>query len=100
MGNFDDFIQSVYMFHIQKCGKSNCRTCNFICNLRYVYMENVFSGTSCVENLQNYCRQNYDFFYLICSFLCPIANIEKEKIKLEIKLKETIELWSANTAQK
>ena len=40
------------------------------------------------------------FFYLICLFLCPIANIEKEKIKLEIKLKETIELWSANTAQK
>ena len=35
MGKFDDFIHLVNVFHIQKCGKSNCGTCNFIYNLLY-----------------------------------------------------------------
>ena len=72
-------------------------TCKFICDLRYLYIENILNEVPGVENLQKYCRNNYDFFHVIITFLNAISEMEKEKIKLQIKQKELIEKWSANT---
>ena len=100
MGKFDNFLNVANLYHVKRCRENNCGTYNFICNLRYLYIENLLNKTLDVENFKKYCRNNHDLFYVIITFLHTISDIEKEKIKLEIKLKKTIELWSANTAQK
>ena len=74
-------------YHVEKCGKNDCGTYKFICDLRYLYIVDVLNEVPGVENLQKYCRNNYDFFYVIITFLNTRSEIKKEKIKLEIKQK-------------
>ena len=79
---FDNFLNVVNLYHIEKCGGVDYGTCTFICNLRYLYVETVLHTTSNVENLQKYCRNNYDFFYVIITFSHQILEIEREKIEI------------------
>ena len=62
MGKFENFLDVVNLYHVKRCRKNNCGTCNFICNLRYLYIENVLNKTLDVENLKKYCRNDHDFF--------------------------------------
>ena len=50
-----------------------------------------------ISYFQQYCRQNYVDFYFLSSFLKSLAAIEKERLNLENKLKNTLEQWNANT---
>ena len=43
-----------------------------------------------ISYFQNYCRCNYHDFYYHSKLLKSIAAIEKEKLKLDIKLKNLI----------
>lgn len=55
----DQFINFRLFYHLNRCEKdNNCINCNFITNLRFVYVENLLNGTNGVENCQNFCRKH------------------------------------------
>ena len=77
------------MLQIQKC--SNCY---FICNLRYLCVQNVVTETEYVSELQKLCRLNYSSFYSLYLLLRSLGAIEREHIKLENKFHEVLRIWN------
>ena len=67
----------------------------FLCNIRYIYVEIQVNQTDSVEKLQNVCRHNWQKFYSIQQLLHNLAEIEKERMKLDIKFQEISEKWNA-----
>ena len=61
MGKFENFLNVINLYHVKRCTKNNSGTCNFICNIRYLYIENVLKKTPDVENFKKYCRNDHDF---------------------------------------
>ena len=96
---FDQFITLSTYYHVNWCELGiNCKKCDFVLNLRYLYVENVVNGyITNVEKLQNYCRLDYVNFYFLRVMLHSLAAVERQKrsIKKFDKQFETIlHLWN------
>ena len=85
-------------YHINSCKKDDCNDCKFVLDYRKNVLSNYNHKTSeeLIFHFQQYCRQNYNDFYSMFLFLQSIAAIDKEKSKLEGKLKSILEKWNAN----
>ena len=78
---FDQFITLSKYYHVNRCELGiNCRKCDFVLNLRYLYVENFVNGCiKNVEKLKNYCCLNYVNFYFLKVMLHPLAAVERQK---------------------
>ena len=63
LNKFHQYIKLCTFYHLNRCenGKK-CSNCEFILNIRYIYVENLINGAG-VDNLQNYCRKNFGHFF-------------------------------------
>lgn len=95
---FDQHISLCSFYHLNCCERGDDFTnCNFVINIRYVYVENLIGGSD-IDNLQNYCRKYLGSFFSLKTFLKSLASIEREKIKLEKKfceVKRGADFWKA-----
>ena len=91
----DQFINLCLFCHLKRCEKdNNCINCNFITNLRFVYVENVLDSTNGVENCQAFCRKHFGSFFSLGTFLRTLAIVEREKIKTEKKFVGVLNVWN------
>ena len=84
----DQYINLSSYFHLNRSECDDCDNCNFLLNLRYIYLEVLVNQNGDgVEKLRNYCRHFFGNFFSLRTFLRSLAAIEREKVKLEKNLK-------------
>ena len=86
MQKLDHFINLANFYHLYPCQIEKCSNCYFICNLRYLYVQNVVTETESFSELQKLCRLNYGSFYSLRLFLRSLAAIERKRVNLENKM--------------
>ena len=77
---FDRFITLSTFYHVNRWKNgNNCLKCDFIINLRYLYVENFVNGCiTNIEKLQNYCRTKYVSFFSLRIMLHSLAETESQ----------------------
>ena len=84
LNRFDQYINLSTYFHLNRSERHDCDNCNFLLNLRYIYVEVLVNQNGDgVEKLRNYCRHFFGNFFSLRTFLRSLAAIEREKVKLE-----------------
>ena len=80
-------------YDVNRCKNgNNCLKCDFITNLRYLYIENLVNGCiTNIEKLQNYCCTKYVSFFSLRIMLHSLAEIERQKNKAIKEFEETFE---------
>ena len=97
----DQFITLSMYYHVNRYElRINCKKCNLVLNLRYLYLENFVNGyITNVEKLQNYCRLNYVNFYSLRVMLHSLAAVERQKKKsikkFDGQFETILHLWNA-----
>ena len=90
----DHFINLANFYHLYPCQIEKCSNCYFICNLRYLYVQNVVTETESFSELQKLCRLNYGSFYSLRLFLRSLAAIERKRVNLENKFYDVLWIWN------
>ena len=87
------FMISGIWYHVNYCRKSPCSNCKFIQDFKEYFLSNFNrkSSSEIISYFQNHCRQHYNEFYFLFKLLESISAIEKQKIQLDIKLRNLIE---------
>ena len=92
MEKCDQYVSLCSFYRLNCCERGdNYTNCNFVINIRYVYVESLIGGSG-IDNLQNYCRKYLGSFFSLKTFLKSLASTELEKIKLEKKFCEVIKI--------
>ena len=97
---FNQFICLCTVYHVNRCQNEKCINCNFLNELEHVYFENYPDEVNGTECLQNLCRVHFGSFFSLTCFLKSVAAIEREKIKLESKFNEILQIWNGNAPTK
>ena len=86
------FVILSILFHVNDYQRKPCSRCRFILDFKEYFLFNFerMTYSEIISYFQNYCRCNYHDFYYNSKLLKSIAAIEKEKLKLDIKLKNLI----------
>ena len=97
---FHQYIKLCTFYHLNRCenGKK-CSNCEFILNIRYIYVENLINGAG-VDNLQNYCRKNFGHFFLLQTLLRSLAEVERERVRLKKRFCEILKVWNTSEGKK
>ena len=93
------FVILSILFHVNDYQRKPCSRCRFILDFKEYFLFNFerMKYSEIISYFQNYCRCNYHDFYYHSKLLKSIAAIEKEKLKLDIKLKNLIKngMWTS-----
>ena len=94
---FDDSLKVLSYYHVERCGNVDCLQCLFAINLRYVYTRHVVQKTKKKPKKKiNYCIMRKEQVIASKFFICRVASIEKERIKLDKEFNQTLLLWNKN----
>ena len=85
MGKFDSFLNVVNLYHVKRCRKNNCGTCNFTCNLKLETPELRSTRTMRCTSVRSTSSLNYMYpkteaVYNLTNFLA-LKNLSKNSRK-------------------
>ena len=86
-------------YHYVRCEKNPCSYCKFFVEYKHFFLENFDQESSeeLISYFQDHRRKNYNDFHQLTIFLKSIAEIERQRLELDKKLKQTLETWNVNT---
>ena len=94
---FNQFICLCNIYHINQCEHDDCNNCDFVNEHERIYFKNYLDKVNGTESLQKCCREYHGNFFSLTSFLKCLASIEREKVKLELKFNNILQIWNAST---
>ena len=100
LAKYGQYINLANFYHVHWWEISKCNNFYFICNLWYLYIQNLVNEDGSVEPLQKLCRLNYGSFYSSRTLLRSLAPKEQERIQLDKKFQEILRIWNVLTAKK
>ena len=92
--NFDRVLKVLTFYHTERCDHEDCSQCFFTLSLRCIYTEHIVQKKQGVQELINYCKLRKKQFICARLFISRLANLERERIKLEKSFNETFKLWN------
>ena len=90
----DDYIKVLSSYHVERCEQDDCLQCLFAINLHCVYTEHVIQGKKDIKELRNYCIMSKEHFIASRLFIHKLAEIVKQRLKLEKEFRDTLSLWN------
>lgn len=100
LNKFHQYIKLCTFYHLNRCENGEkCSNCEFILNIRYIYVENLINGAG-VDNLKNYCRKYFGNFFSLQTLLMLLVTVERERVKLKKKFCEILKIWNTSEGKK
>ena len=97
--HFDDFLNVLNFYYVEKCEHEDCSHCLFAINLCYVYNEHVVQNKEGVEELKNYCKIRKEQFICALVFIHRLAYIGKQRFDLEKSFHKILSRWNNTTTE-
>ena len=91
---FDDFLKVLTFYHVESCEHDECLQYYFAVNLRYAFTEHTVQNKENAKELRNYCRMRKEQFIRYRIFIHRLAELEKQRIKLQKIFRETLSIWN------
>ena len=93
---FDDYIKVLSFYHVERWEQDDRSQCLLAINLCYVYTEHAIQEKKDIKELRNYCIMSKEHFIASRLFIHKLAEIEKQRLKLEKEFRDTLSLWNKN----